>query len=111
MKEFYNNSMKMKLLDFKLSTYIDFDVDNNYKDSISNLGDYVIISKYMNIYGKVKNTAPWTYVINGQLQVHFIKKYLVQKINKEKREKLYLKWKGYDNSIGGWSDIKDTDIK
>lgn len=66
-REFYNKSMKMKLLDVKPSTYIDFNVDNNYKDSIFNFGDYVIISKYMNIYGKIKNTAPWTYVINGQL--------------------------------------------
>ena len=36
----------MKPIGFKTSTYSDFDIENNDKDSKSRVGDYAITSKY-----------------------------------------------------------------
>ena len=59
---------------------------------------------------KVKNTAPWTYVINDlngeeiigtfyekELQKTNKKEFRIEKVIKRKGDKLYVKWKGYDN--------------
>ena len=61
---------------------------------------------------KIKNTAPWTYVINGlngeeiigtiyekELQKNNQKEFRIEKVLKKKGDKLYVKWKGYDNSF------------
>ena len=80
----YNNTylrtIKMKHVNVTDNTYIDFKKEFNEKDPIFKVGDHVIISKYRNILAKgytpsrsgevfvikkVKNTVPWTYVING----------------------------------------------
>ena len=67
---------------------------------------------------KVKNTVPWTYVINdlnGEEFLHWnIYKKKLQKTNQEefriekvirrKGDELYVKWKGYDNSFNSWID-------
>ena len=70
----------------KLKTYFNFNKDNNYKFKV---GDYLIMSKYKNIFAegyvpnqskevfvikKVKNTVSWTYLIkdlNGQGNIGF----------------------------------------
>ena len=69
----------MKPIDVKDNTYIDFgkEVDNN--DHKFKVSDHVRISKYKNIFSKgytpnwseevfvikrIKNTVPWTYVID-----------------------------------------------
>ena len=36
-----------------------------------------------------------------------IKKNLTEKVIKRKGDKLYVKWKGYDNSFNSWIDKKD----
>ena len=69
----------MKPVDVKSSSYIDFDKKNNKEGPKFKIGDHVRISKYKNIFEKgyvpnwseedfvvtkVKNTLPWTYVIN-----------------------------------------------
>ena len=78
----YNNAchskIKMKFVDVKSSTYIDFNVQSNGKDPKLEVGDHVRISKYKSIFAKghapnwseevfvikkVKNTVPGTYVI------------------------------------------------
>ena len=72
--------MKENLLFLKdNNTYIDFKKEVNDKDPKFKVGDHVRISKYKNIFAKgytpnwseevfvikkVKNTVPWTYVIN-----------------------------------------------
>ena len=71
--------MKMKPVDVKDNTYIDFENEVNDKDPKFKVGDNVRISKYKNIFakgytpnwseedfaiGKIKNTVTWTYVIN-----------------------------------------------
>ena len=36
------------------------------------------------------------------------KEYRIEKVIKRKDDKLYVKWKGYDNSLNGWIDKKDV---
>ena len=47
-----HSPIKMKPLDVKQSTYIDFGIKNNDKDIKFQAGDYVRISKYKNIFAK-----------------------------------------------------------
>ena len=75
----YHTTIKMKLADVRDNTYINADKEINNKDPKFKVGDHVRISKYKNIFAKgyipnwseevfviknVKNTVPWTYVIN-----------------------------------------------
>ena len=84
----YNNTVhrtiKMKPIDVKDNTYVDSmelhsKKEVKDKDPKFKVGDYVRISKYKNIFAKgytpnwskevfvvnkVKNTVPWTYVVN-----------------------------------------------
>ena len=70
---------------------------------------------------KVKNTKPWTYIIsdlNGEEIVGTFYKNELQKANQEefrtkkvikrKGDKLYVKWKEYNNFFNRWIDTKDT---
>ena len=69
---------------------------------------------------KIKKTFPWTYVIidvNGEeitrssykkeLQKTNQKEFRIEKVLKRKGDKLYAKWKGYDNSFNSWINKKD----
>ena len=75
----YHTTIKMKPIDVKDNTHINADEEINNKDLKFKVGDHVRISKYKNIFAKgympnwsedvfvikkVKNTVPWTYVIN-----------------------------------------------
>ena len=75
----YHSTIKMKPVDVKSNAYIDSSKENNNKDATIKIGDYVIISKYRNIFTngyvpnwseeafvikKLKNTITWRYVIN-----------------------------------------------
>ena len=75
----YHTSIKIKPVDVKDKTYIGFKKEVNDKNSKFKVGDRVRISKYKNIFAKgympnwseeifiikkIKNTVPWTYVIN-----------------------------------------------
>ena len=75
----YHTAIKMKPIDVKDNTYINADKEINNKDPKFKVGDCVRISKYKKIFAKgytlnwseevfvikkVKNTVPWTYVIN-----------------------------------------------
>ena len=64
------------------------------------------------IIKKIKNTVPWTYVINdltseeiigtfyeNELQKTDQKEFRIEKVLKKKGDKLYVKWKSYDNSF------------
>ena len=46
----YHITIKMKPVDFKDNTYIDFDKEVNNKDPKFKVGDHVRISKYKNIF-------------------------------------------------------------
>ena len=69
---------------------------------------------------EVKNTVPWTYVINDlngeqivgtfyekELQETNKKEFRIEKIINRKSDKLYVNWKGYNNSFNSWVDKKD----
>ena len=131
----YHRTIKMKPVDVKHNTYIDFKKQVNDKDPKFKAADHVRISKYKNIFTKgyttnwseelsvikkVKNTFPWTYVIsdlNGEeiigtfyeneLQKTNQKEFRREKIIKRKGYKLYVKWKWYDSSFNSWIDKKD----
>ena len=54
-KEYYNTyhtSIKMKPVEVKDNTYIDFKKESNNKNPKSKVGDHVRISKYKNIFAK-----------------------------------------------------------
>ena len=72
------------------------------------------------IIKKIKNTVPWSYVINdlngeeiigtfyeNELQDTKQKEFRIEKVLKKKSDKLYVKWKGYDNSFNSWIEKKD----
>ena len=131
----YHKSIKMKPVDVKDNTYIDFKKEVNDKNPKFKVGDHVRISKCNNIFAKgytpnwseeifiikkIKNTTPWTYVINdlngeeiigifyeNELQGTSQKEFRMEKVLKKKGDKLYVKWKGYDNSFNSWIDKKD----
>ena len=117
----------MKPVDVKDNTYIDLNKEVHDKDPKFKVGDHARISKYKNIFAKghtpnwsekvfvvskIKNTVPWTYVINDlngeeiigtfyekELQKTNQKEFRIEKVLKKKGDKLYVKWKGYDNSF------------
>ena len=75
----YRRTIKMKPVDVKDNTYIDFKKEVNDKDPKFKVGDHVRIFKYKNIFAKgytpnwfeevfivskIKNNVPWTRVIN-----------------------------------------------
>ena len=127
----YHTTIKMKPIDVKDNTYINTSKEINNKDPTFKVGDHVRISKYKNIFAKgympnwseeffikkVKNTIPWTYIINDlngeeiigrfyekELQKTNQKEFRIGKIIRRKGDKIYLKWKGYDNSFNSWID-------
>ena len=75
----YHRTIKMKPVDVKDNAYINFDKEVNSKHTKFEIGDRVRISKYKSIFAKgytpnwpeeifvikkLKNTVPWTYIIN-----------------------------------------------
>ena len=69
---------------------------------------------------KIKNTVPWTHVItdlNGEeiigtfyekeLQGTKQNKFRIERVIQKKGDKLYVKWKGYNNPFNSQIDKKD----
>ena len=122
----------MNPINVKHNTYINTSKEINNKDPKFKVGDYVKISKYKSIFAKgytpnwseetfvikkVKNTVPWTYVINDlngeeiigtfyekELQKTNQEEFRIEKVIRRKGNKLYVKWKGDDNSFNSWID-------
>ena len=72
------------------------------------------------VINKIINTVPWIYAIsdlNGEeitgsfyekeLQSTNQQKIRIEKIIKRKGDKLYVKWKGYNDSFNYWINKKD----
>ena len=117
-------------------SYIDSIKEVNDKDSKFKVGDYVRIPKYKNtsakgytpnwseevfVIKKLKNTVPWTYVINNfngkeiigtfyekELQKANQQAFRIGKVIKRKGNKLYVKRKGCDSSFTSRMDKKDV---
>ena len=131
----YHRKIKMKPVDVIDNTYIDFKKEVNDKDPKFKVGGHKRISKYKNIFAKgytanwseeafvvkkIENAVPWTYVINDingeeiigtfyekELQKTNQEEFRIEKVIKRKGDKLYVKWKGYDNSFNSWINKKD----
>ena len=121
-KNTFQSKTKMKPVDVKSSTHIDFDEKNNKEYTKFKVDDYVRILKYKNIFTKGyvsnlseevfvitkdKNTVPGTYVISHlkskeifwtfykkEFQKANKKEFRIKKVNKRKDGKVYVKWKG-----------------
>ena len=130
-----HRTIKMKPIDVTNDSYAEYNENSNKKDPKFKIGDRVIIWKYKNIFAKeyapnwseevfvvskIKNTIPWTYVVsdlNGekiigsfyekQLQKTSQEKFRIEKVLKRKGDKLYVKWRRYDNSFNSWINKKD----
>ena len=115
----YHTTIRMKPINVQDNTYIAFGKEVNDKRPKLKVGDHVRISKYKNIFAKgytrnwseeifvikkVKNTVPWTYVIddlNGEeVTGTFYEKELqktnqdelrIKKVIKRKGDKIYVK--------------------
>ena len=116
----YYTTIKMKPIDVKDNTCINTDKETNDKDPKFKVGDRVRISKCKNIFAKgytpnwseeafvikkVKNTVPWTYVINDlngeEIMGTFYEKEL-QKTNQEEfRIEKVIKRKGIKCMLNG----------
>ena len=131
----YHTSIKMKPVDVNDNTYIGFKKEVNDKNHKFKVGDHVRISKYKNIFvkgympnlseeifiiKKIKNIVPWAYVLNdlngeeiigtfykNELQKTKQNEFKIEKVIKTKGDKLYVKWKGFDNPFKSWIDQKD----
>ena len=125
--QFIELNQLTKPIDVTSDSHAEYNEDSNEKNRRFKVGDRVIISKYKNVFAKgytqnwseevfviskIKNTVPWTYVIsdlNGEeilgsfcekeLQKTNQEKFRIEKVIKRKGDKLYVKWKGYDNSF------------
>ena len=84
----YHKTIKMKPVDVKDNTYINFEKVVNNKNPKSKIGDHIKISKYKNIFAK-------GYMPNWSDQ----KEFRIENVIRKKGGKLYVKWKGYDNSF------------
>ena len=131
----YHRTIKIKPTDVKSDCFAEYNEESNEKGPKLKVGDHVRISKHKNIFAKgyvsnwneeifaieeIKNTVPWTYVIrdlNGEeivgsfykkeLQKTNEKEFRIEKVIKKKGSKLYVKWKGYNDSFNSWIFKKD----
>ena len=125
----------MKPIEVTDDSYAEYNEESNKRNPKFKVGNDVRISKYKNIFAKgyvpnwseevfvfskIKNTVPWTYVINDlngeeiigrfygkELQKTNQKEFKIEKVLKRKGDKLYVKWKGYDNSFNSCINKKD----
>ena len=127
----YHSTVKMNPVDVKSSTYIDSSEEINDKDSKFIIGDIARISKYKNIFAKgydptwseefffikklrtmcrgnvlLAKKIGFTFY-DKKLQNTNQKEFRVEKVFKIKVDKLYVKWKDYNNSFNSWIDKKD----
>ena len=130
-----HRTMRMKPIGVTPGSYAEYSEDSNEKDPKFKVGACVGMLKYKSIFAKwytqnwseevlvvskIKNTVPWTYFIidlNGEpidgafyekeLQKTNQKELRIEKVIKRKSDKLYIKWKGYDDSFNSWFNKKD----
>ena len=130
-----HRTIKMKPICVTSDSLAEYNENSNVTKPKFKVVDQVRISKEKNIFAKgytqnwseevfvvskIKNTVPWSYVIsdlNGEpnagsfyekeLQKTSQEKFRIEKVLKRKGDKLYVKWKGYNNSFNSWINKKD----
>ena len=118
----YHQTIILKPIDIKSSSYTEYNVDSNVKDSKFKTKNRLRVSKYKSTFSKgyacnwsekvfiIRKNLPWTYIItdvNGEeivrtfykneLQKNIQKEFRIEKVIKRKGNKSYVKLKGYDN--------------
>ena len=93
----YHRAIKMKPIDVKDDTYIHFEKEVNDRDPKFKFGDHFRISKYKNIFAKgytpnwseevfviskIRNTVPWTFVINDLNGEEIIRSFYEKELKK-----------------------------
>ena len=114
----YHSTTKVKFLDVKSNTYINF--NNKLMKKILNLSNHVRITKYKNIFAKcyVPSWNEEDFVIKSVFSLGMFYNKDLQKINPTKfgtetlikKEGDKLKWKSYNNSFKAWIDRQDIVI-
>ena len=122
-----HRTIKVKPIDVTSDSYAEYNEDSNKNDTKFKVGDHVRIPKYKNIFAKgylpnwseevfvvsrIKNKVLQIYVISGlsgekitgsfyekELPKTSEEKFRIEKVLRRKGDKLYVKWKGYDNSF------------
>ena len=130
-----HRTINMKPVDITDDFYVKYNKGLYKKYPKFKVSDYARISNYKNIFAKgytpnwseevfviskIKNTFPWTDIIsdlNGEknagsfyekeLQKTNQKEFRIEKVIRRKGDKLYVKWKGYDNRFNSWINKKD----
>ena len=125
-----HGTIKMKPNEVTDNYYAENNEIPNKKNPKCKVDDHIRISKYKNIFAKgyapnwseevfiinqIKNTVRWIYAIsdlNGkeitesfyekELQKTNQKEFRIEKILRRKGDKLYVKWKVYNNSFNSW---------
>ena len=123
----YHRTIKMKPVHVKNNTYIGSNKEVHDNDPKLKVADHVKISKYKNsiakgytpnwseevfVIKKVKNTVPYTYLINDlnvdkvivtfyekELQKTNQQKFTIEKEIKKRGDRLYVKWKSCNSSF------------
>ena len=131
----WHSTIKMNPKDADDNNFTEYVEESNKKDPKFKVGDRVRTSKYKNVFAKgyvpnwseevfvvnkIKNTVPWTYEINDlngekivgsfyekELQKTDQKEFRIEEVIRRKGDKLYVKWKGYDNSFNSWINKND----
>ena len=120
----YHRTIKMKPIDVKDNTDIDFKKVVNDKDPKFKVVDHVRISKHKNIFAKgytqncseevfivskIKSAVLWTYVINDLSGEEIIITFYEKELQKTNQQEFRIE--GYDNnSFNSWIDKKRFSI-
>ena len=131
-------TIEIRPIDVTSDSYAEYNEDSIKKDPKFKVGDRVRVSKCKSIFkgytqneseelfviSKIKNAVPWTYAIsdlNGEtslvtgsfdekeLQKASQEKFRIEEVIKKKGDKLYVKWKGHDNSFNSQINKKDLE--
>ena len=115
----YHKTIKMKPVGVGDDSFAEYNEKSNEKDPKFKVGDHIRISKFKNAFAKgytpnwseeifvvkkIKNTVPWTYIINDlngeqivgsfyekELEKTNQKEFRIEKVIKRKRNKMYVK--------------------
>ena len=77
----------------------------------------ILLTDLKKFFSKIKNTVPRNYVAKDlkivgtlyekELQKPNQKEFRIERVIKKKENKLFVKWKGYENSFNSWIDESD----
>ena len=106
----YHRTIKMKPINVKDNTYINIDKEVHDKKPKFQVSDHVRISKYKNIFAKgytpnwseeifvikkIKNTVPWTYIINDLNGEQIIGMFYEKELQKTNKKEFWKKGRSY----------------